>query len=185
LEDATVTGALLVAVVFLAIVTLGNVLLLFAVIRRLRYLQELVAPAVPLPAVGTTVERFHVETVDGASFNESTLADGPVLVAILSNTCPTCQGLASQLASMNPPSRAPLVLVVADPLHESLTLLQTLAEAGQIAVIGRDHPAMGALGGIAAFPTVLVVAQGKIVSSSTRLNEVLPALSEKAQATAH
>jgi thiol-disulfide isomerase/thioredoxin len=178
------TSALLVAVVFLAIVTFGNILLLFAVIRRLRNVQELVVPPAVVPAVGTAIEPFQVETVDGASVTTDALADGPVLVAVLSTTCPACKDLAGTLATLSGPSSAPLVLVVADPGHDGAPMLQALAGMDRVAVVEREHPALTALGGITAYPTVLAIREGKITSAGTRLDKVLPAVLEKTQVTA-
>lgn len=179
------TSALLVAVVFLAIVTFGNILLLFAVIRRLRNLQELVVPPAIFPAVGTVIESFHIETVDGSSVTTDTLADDPVLVAVLSTTCPACKDLAGDLATLTGLSSAPVVLVVADSEHDGSTMLQSLADLDRVAVVDRGHPALAALGGITAFPTVLGVREGKIVSAGSGLDKVLPALVGKSRVTAH
>ena len=174
------TGALLIVVVFLAILTVGNVLLLFAVIRRLRQLQELVVPSALVPAIGTAVKPFRFETVDGTSVTtDDALAGGPVLVAVLSDTCPACQAMTGEIAALTVPSSAPVVLVVTDPQHDSSKLLQALRGMDHVAIIGREHPALEALGGITAFPTVLAVRDGKIISSGTRLDKVLPALRER------
>lgn len=179
------TNALLVAVVFLAIVTGGNILLLLAVVRRLRQVQDLVAPPLPLPAVGTTVGPFHAETVDGGSVTEGALAGGPVLVAVLSSTCPACHGLASALEALAQMSPPPVVLVVTDPQREDSALLQALAGLDRVAAVGRDHAALDAFGGIAGFPTILAVRDGVIVSASTSLDEVLPTLRDTPHLTAH
>jgi hypothetical protein len=185
LEDAAVTGALLIVVVFVVVLTVGNVLLLFAVIRRLRQLQELVAPPALVPAIGTAVEPFRFDTVDGASVTtDDALAGGPVLVAVLSNTCPACQAMAGEIAALTALSPAPVVLVVADPQHDSSKLLEAFRGMDRVATIGREHPALEALGGITAFPTVLAVRDGKIISSGTRLDKVLPALRERPRVTA-
>lgn len=61
-------AVLTAAVVVLAIATLINLLLLFAVVRRLRRVQELAVPPVPLPWVGTFVAPFRVEAADGPSW---------------------------------------------------------------------------------------------------------------------
>jgi thiol-disulfide isomerase/thioredoxin len=184
LEDSAVTSALLVVVVFLAIITFGNIFLLFAVIRRLRSLQELVVPSVPVPDVGTVVEPFQVETTNGASLTADDLAGEPVLVAILSNTCPACQAMAGDLVSLTNQSIAPTVFLVADPQHDSSTMLSALDGIGRIAVVGRDDPALAAFGGINAFPTVLVLRDGRVAGADTRLEKVIPALHERPRATA-
>lgn len=179
------TSALFVAVVFLAIVTFGNILLLFAVMRRLRGLQDLLLPPAIVPAPGTAIEPFHVEAVDGASLTTDTLAGGPVLVAVLSTTCPACKGMASDLAALTGPSSAPVVLVVTDPEHDGSAMLQSLAGLDRVAVVDREHPALAALGGITAFPTVLAVREGTIISSDTRLEKILPDVLGRSRVTAH
>lgn len=178
------TSALFVVVVFLAIVTFGNIFLLFAVIRRLRHLQELIVPSAPVPDVGTVVEPFRAETTDGASLTADDLAGEPVLVAMLSNTCPSCQAMAGDLVSLTGQSIAPVVFVVADPQHDSAALLGALDGIDRIAVVGHDDPVLAAFGGIKAFPTVLVLHDGKIAGADTRLEKVIPALHERPHAAA-
>lgn len=173
------TNVLLAVVVVLAIATFGNIFLLFAVIRRLRHLQELIVPSAPVPEVGTVVEPFRAEITDGASLTADDFAGGPVLVAILSNTCPSCQAMAGDLVSLTGQSIAPVVFVVADPQHDSSALLGALDGIERIAVIGHDDPALAAFGGISAFPTVLVLRDGKVAGADTRLEKVIPVLRER------
>ena len=178
------TGVLLVVVVFLAVFTFGNLLLLFAVIRRLRQLQELVVPPAVVPAVGTVIEPFAAQTLAGASLTQDDLGRGPALVAVLSTTCPACQALAGDLVALDGPWSAPVALVVGDPDHENTDLLDRLGGLERVAMIDRAHPALVALGGIAAFPTLLVIRDGEITGSGTSLDKVIPALNGQERTTA-
>lgn len=170
------TSTLLVAVCLLAILTFGNLLLLFAVIRRLRAVQELAVPSMPVPAVGTIVEPFNVETIDGREIAVNEVTSGPFLLAFLSNTCPACKTMAPQIASLALSVEPPVVLVVAGSRQESSALLQSLSGLDRVAVISGDHPAAEAAGRIQAFPILLAVSGGKIAASGTSLDKVLPAL---------
>lgn len=174
------TGVLLVAVIVLAIITIGNVALLWAVIRRLRYVQEVVAPPLPVPIVGTEVAPFQALSVDGTVVDERVLAGERVLVAIVSSTCPACSALARALVSARIPSDSLLVLVVRDPDHDTKPLFDTLSGTGTLVAVDRDDDAMHAFGHIGAFPTVVVAEQLKIVASGTRLDDVLPTFNEAA-----
>lgn len=176
------TSALLVVVVFLAILTFGNLLLCFAVIRRLRSLQELVVPTAYVPEVGTVIEPFEIETTTGANLASGSFAVGPVLLAVLSTTCGICHTVAKELGSLTGLAAAPVVLVVGDPQADNSELLDLLGGIDQVAVLRGDHPAIEAIGGIRSFPTVLAVRGGKIVSADTSLEKVLPSLKEPAKA---
>ncbi len=173
------TGALLVMVCFLAVLTFGNLLLLFAVIRRLRTVQELAVPAMPVPDVGRVVEPFTIETVAGREIAVNEPASGPFLLAFLSTTCPACKTLAPQIASLAPSAEPPVVLVVAGSHQEGAALLQSLSGLERVAVISGDHPAVEAVGRIQAFPTLLAISEGKITGSGTSLDKVLPALAAR------
>jgi len=174
-----VTSALLVVVIFLAVFTFGNLLLLFAVIRRLRQLQDLVVPPAIVPAVGTVIEPFEAQTLAGASLTQDDFAGGPKLVAVLSTTCPTCRTMAGDLVSLAGSGPAPVALVVGDPEHENTELLDRLGGLERVALVDRGHLALEALGGISAFPTLLVIRDGQVTGSGTRLDKVIPALHDQ------
>ncbi len=178
------TSVLLAVVVILAIITLGNLVLLFAVIRRLRHVQDLVVPPALVPDVGTSVGSFAATTLAGASLTKDDLADGPVLVAVLSTTCPACRALAGDLVTLTGPQAAPVVFVVSDPQHDNPELVSALSGLERVALVTREHPALVALGGITAFPTLLVVREGQVTGSGTSLNKVLPALQERSRLAA-
>lgn len=179
------TSALLVIVIFLAVLTFGNLFLLFAVIRRLRTVQELAVPAIPVPDIGTEVQPFRVDTISGAEFATDQLTGAPFLLAVLSNSCPACKAMAPDIAALaSSQPEAPVVLIAGSPQHDSSELLTSLAGLERVAFVGIDDPILLGLGGIQAFPTVLAISDGKIAGSGTSLERVLPALRERRKVAA-
>jgi len=95
-----VTGVLVGAVILLAALTLLNIAMLTAVVRRLREhetriaaLAEGAAVAAPPPEIiapaGHRVEDFTAETVDGRQLDRTSL-QSPALVGFFSPSCDSC-----------------------------------------------------------------------------------------------
>lgn len=168
------TAALFVAVIILAILTLGNLLLLLGVLRRLRYVQELAVPEVPVPLVGTGVKPFATRAIDGTIIDAETLSNGTALVAIVTTSCPACQEMVHSLASLDLPAESTFVFIIPDadaPPDDAVAALSTVA---RIAIVDRNDDAIRAFGDIHGFPTVVVSRHGEVVASATHIEAVLP-----------
>lgn len=104
--------------------------------------------------------------------DDTTLNTGQVLVVFLTATCPACQELVETIRGSlaGPPM---LVFVVAEEKDEEAIRVVSLlasAGAGHVAVVRYADPVLTAFGGIAAFPTVLLVEKGQIVTAGVDLN---------------
>lgn len=158
-------------------VTLLNLLVLFAVIRRLRSLQEqLTQGSTPdAPAVGTTIDEYTANTIGGGTLTRRDL-DGDSLVAFFSPGCPPCKEMIARFAA--DPAALPAqtyAFVVGNDLDpDARQYVADLAGvATRTAYVEPDSPVLTAFGGVAAFPTVLRIAGGTVAASGHALDEVL------------
>jgi hypothetical protein len=163
------------AVTALAALTLLNLMLVLAVVRRLR--QQATAPAgqPELPAVGTRVGRFRTTSVDGLGLDELALSGARTLVAFVSPGCSPCGALADTLVSEPAGDVSWLLFVTGSDDDEATAAMATrLAAVGQVAVVTESGPESAAFGGVSGFPTVLRIERGVIAAAGFRLSDVLP-----------
>lgn len=160
-----------VVVVLLAVVTAGHLLLTFALIRRVRLLQERghLDEPVPLPAAGARVGAFRAATTTGGALTEADVADG--LVVFVSPTCEPCRKLVDDL--LRERERPAAVFVSGDPGPETSAFVAQVAPLGDVAVVEDEGGAVGAFG-VTAFPTVVRVAAGVIESAGIRMRDLGP-----------
>jgi hypothetical protein len=90
------------AILAAALLTAFNAVLLVALLRRLRPIQEalLVGAAVPdqsLPAPGTRIGRFAADTVDGQTVDEQVVRSGAYLVGFFASMCLACEAERARL----------------------------------------------------------------------------------------
>lgn len=165
---------LIVVVVLLSVVTCLNIVLLLAVMRRLRSVQELVVPTITFPEIGRSVDSFSVAGIDGSTLGDGDLM-GQVLVAFLSDTCDACHDVASTLVAAAADSRrALLAFVVADAAGDrGDSLVTAVAGAQGVALIHRDDSVLGAFGGISGFPTLVLVDAGRVRAVGSRLEDLM------------
>src|SRR5258705_2068140 len=107
---AILTGA----VVVLSAVTIINLLLLGAVLRRLREREQRSA-AGPRPVeieIGTVAPEFVAVTADGARFGSDDLRSGSTLLGFFSDVCKPCVTEAPELADRAPGLAADGITVV-------------------------------------------------------------------------
>jgi hypothetical protein len=171
-------GALAAAVVFLTVLTLINLTLLFAVIRKLRGMQHGTgAPAEQLPAVGLRVGAFEAPALDGSVLTMADVAgaDGAdVLVACVMTGCEPCARFIASLQDGSPAGfDRTFFFITGDPRSEATAeLAAELAGLGRVAMMPEDGPVGPAFGGVHSFPTVLRVADGVVAASGRKLDEV-------------
>lgn len=173
------TGVLTVGVIIAIALTVLNLLMSFAIIRRLRDLESRGGGhahhdgdlADDLPAAGTRIGAFSVPTVDGDQLDEQALAGEPVLVAFLSATCGPCKDLLPALAARPDPDRARTILFVSDDGDEAAKeFAESLRVHGRVALADSQGPVGTAFGGVEMFPIVLTVEQGVITAADIRLS---------------
>lgn len=162
-------------VLALGVLTGANLLLLFAVLRRLREVEQRTsrsAPASTVPAPGTRVGDWHVVLADGTSLSAAEV--GPDVTALfLSPGCRPCTELVAELADH--PDRVPagaVAFVAGDADDPAARQYRTrLPGHIRVAYVENAGGVVEAFGGIAAFPAVITVRDGHVVASGHALDE--------------
>jgi hypothetical protein len=180
-------GALAAAVAFLTVLTLINLALLFAVIRRLRGVEHGAgAPADQLPAVGQRVGAFEVPALDGSVLTAADVAGtggthGPDsadsadrLVACVMTGCEPCATFIASLQDGSPAGfDRTFFFITGDPRAEATAaLVAELSGLGRVAMMPEDGSVGPALGGVQSFPTVLRITDGRVAAAGRKLDEV-------------
>jgi hypothetical protein len=168
----------------LVVATAANMVLLFAVVRRLRLLEAgMVEPALPaLPAPGTRISAFPVAAGDPVDddvdlVDDADLAGGPHLIAFVMPGCDPCHAVLTSLRGDKRFDPARTMIFVAGEPGDAQTrqVLDLAAGLGRTAILEQDGPVTAAFGSIDAFPTLLSVRDWRVVSSGRSLREVAPA----------
>lgn len=171
-------GALAAAVVFLAVLTLINLALLFAVIRKLRGMDHgAVAVADQLPTVGQPVGAFDVPALDGSTLTDADIAgldDADALVACVMTGCEPCAKFVESLQDGSPAGfNRTFFFISGDPRSDATAaLVAELSGLGRVAMMAPDGPVGAALGGVGGFPTVLRVSDGAVAAAGRKLDDV-------------
>ena len=162
---AALVGALILLTGF-------NLVLLFAVLRRLREVEgrQTPAPVDIKPAVGTRVGPWSVTLANGATLADADLgADlgADAVVLFLSPGCGPCARLVQQVADEpGVLGRGPALAVVVGDTPGAHTYADVLPPNLPVAYAEQDDPVVAAFGGVDAFPTVVVVRAGVVRTSS-------------------
>jgi hypothetical protein len=155
----------------LTLLTGFNLLLLFAVLRRLREIEDrgAPAPAEVAPAAGIRVRPWSVTLTDGAAMSDVDLGPDAV-VLFLTPGCGPCGRLVRQVAD-DPAALggAALAVVVGDAPGDR-TYADVLPQNLPLAYADEGAPIVAAFGGVDAFPTVVVVRDGIVRASGHDLN---------------
>ncbi|WP_405358874.1 hypothetical protein OG535_05965 [Kitasatospora sp. NBC_00085] len=177
--------ALIALAVVLGIATAANLVLTFAVIRRLRTLEE-GGPGAPdaLPAVGTAVGEFSAVTTFGEELTVADVASGDAFAGFVMVGCTPCGTLIDSLAGgAATGADDPLFFVIGDPESpETRRMTAALGAVGRVAVVAEKSSATAAFGQVGAFPTLLRLKDGVITAAGHELADVVPAPAHRAQA---
>lgn len=160
-----------------ALLAVLDVVLLIGFVRRLRPIQDalLVGAAVPdpsLPAPGTRIGPFVVETLGGQTLDERTVRSGAYLVGFFASMCLKCDAERTRLIERRPD--LPLLSFVynGDYHDKALALARSLEPLGPAAMrsdaVARafsHRPESG-------YPTLLRVERGVIRAAGHSLDEV-------------
>jgi hypothetical protein len=171
-------GILIAVVVVVGIVAGADLMLSFAVIRRLSALQVRMqgSGSGTSPAVGHKVGDFEVELLTGGVFRLADLMDEASIVIFLTTTCEPCQAAIAELRDLPTPLPFPMyVLINGTDQGQDTAVLDVAADMPQgarVAEISASHPVMQAFG-IDGFPSVLGVEDGIVRASDTRVGHVL------------
>ncbi len=158
---------LVAAVVLLTVVMAVHLLLTFALIRRVRELQENVAkgPArdESLPRPGMRIGNFTAELTDGRTFATTDLVEGDTLVGFFAAGCSPCKPVVADLVA-NPPAERFVAFVETDGTELGVDLMTKLAGIAEVAELPRDSAVSGAFAQ-EGFPTLVRVTDGEVADS--------------------
>jgi hypothetical protein len=160
-----VTGVLVAAVLVLTVVTLLNITLLLAVIRRLRehegrlatMAQGAAAPAEPqiMAPIGHRIAEFTAESVDGRELDRTALVT-PALVGFFSPSCSSCHERVPDFRKAADDHDGSSLAVVVRDGADPAPLLADLDGAATVVLEEPDGPVATAFG-VRAFPAFALV----------------------------
>jgi hypothetical protein len=158
----------------LTLLTGFNLVLLFAVVRRLREIETRGAPAAAetKPATGTRIGPWTATLTDGTTMTDADLGPDAV-VLFLTSGCGPCARLVGQVAD-DPAvlGGVPALAVVVGDVPGARTYADVLPENLPLAYAEQDDPIVTTFAGVDAFPTVVVVRGGVVRASSHDLHAV-------------
>jgi hypothetical protein len=150
----------------LVVVIALHVVITFALIVRMRALQEMVVgePGPALPAAGTAVGAFEVTTVRGEVVTEAVLRDDTMLVGFFSPDCPWCEKMRADLVAA--PPVLPMLAFVrgGDDNAEARALRAAFEPFARVAYTADDGVATQAFQP-AGFPSLFLIKNGLIAAA--------------------
>jgi len=171
-------GVLTAIVVVVGVIAVADLLLSFAVIRRVALLQERpgrVTPANSAPAIGHRIDDFAVETTTGRYFTRSDLASGDALVAFLMSGCEPCKATAAELRQLPSAPPMPLYVVIVNTElggDDVFAMTAGMPDGALVGMVPAGDPVISAFG-LDGFPTVVAVRDGVVRAAELRLSGLL------------
>ena len=163
---------LIAVVVVVGVLAAADLLLSFAVIRRLAALQSRMRAGYGgdgSPAVGYRVEDFRVRLLAGGDFTRSDLEDTRAVVVLLMATCEPCHKVIEELRALSVPLSWPLYVLITGT---GTDVAAQMPPGAHVAEIPAGDPVIGAFGADG-FPTVLALEDGLVRGSGLSLDCVL------------
>ncbi|GAA0910125.1 TlpA family protein disulfide reductase [Virgisporangium aurantiacum] len=162
-----------VAVLVVGATAVLNLLLTFAVLRRLRLhaaLLESISSG-PEDLVGRTVPEFTVRTSEGETVSRSDLAGREYVIGFFSATCAPCKEQAPEFARLaEARSNAALSVVMGD--GPGVDELRAALVGVPTVVVERDHPIAGEFG-VDGFPSIMLVdAENTVVAAGASVRSL-------------
>lgn len=170
------TGILFALAALLAILIVVNLLLTFALIRRVAELDPSRGPVATVPSAGTAVGAFAAATIAGDSFGLDDLRSAELTVLFMMTGCEPCHELLTDLSTRRVTDTGPVFAFIAhhgDPGDEAVMAYRSALPAGiRCAVISPAGEAARAFG-VQSFPTALRIEHGVITVAGRSLDAVL------------
>ncbi|MEV8100272.1 hypothetical protein [Kitasatospora sp. NPDC085879] len=168
--------ALIALTVLLAIATATNLLLTFALVRRMRAIEATGLRTPRRPPAGTPVADFTVRSVGGRTIGRGDLLGGDRLVGFLQVGCGPCAELIADVTRLVATPVLPAYFFVSGDPSDPRTreMAAQLAAIGEAALVGDGLEVATAFGGVEAFPTLLVLRDAVVTASGHDLAGVLP-----------
>ena len=170
-------GILMAVVVVVGIVAAADLLLSFAVIRRLIALESgglaLGAAAGLSPAVGHRVGEFRMKLVTGGEFSQADLADARAMVTFLMPSCEPCEEAFAELRALPIPLATPLYVLVMGIEQDSdlSALIADLPAGAHVGTVLLGDAATDAFG-VTGFPTALITDDGLVRAVGLRVSQL-------------
>lgn len=168
---------LIALVVLVGIVGAANILLTLALARRLAQVERTAAGAgfgqPRMPRVGAEVGAFSVQTTGGARLTDATLRSGRTLLVFSLAGCGPCTALAEELRHTELPSGIGLLVLVAGGDRGAVTTAEYPA-AADVVYLPADSGLVDQFE-VEAFPTVVLVDDGRITAVGRKPGEILSA----------
>jgi hypothetical protein len=164
---------------FLTVLVLAAMVIVFALVRRVRKLQAQMGAGNPdMPKVGHRVGAFQSTTVDGKVITSSGLEQAETtLVGFFAPNCNMCARVRSELLEQPPtiPIMAFIVPMGDEPqaVRDANAVADQLRSIAQVAIADVVDPVLRAFA-TAAYPTLIRVERGTVTAASHRLADVLP-----------
>jgi hypothetical protein len=165
------------AVILVGVVAAADLLLSFAVVRRLAALQARgPAPAgsAGAPEPGHLIGGFRVGLLDGGEFTADHLRQEPAMVVFLSPTCEPCRRAIEELKQLPVPLTRPLYVLIAGSAQDLdvLAVAQQMPAGARVGAIAHDDEVMKAFA-VDGYPTMVSTADGTVLASGLRVADVL------------
>lgn len=170
--------AILIALVaFLAVLAAANLLLTLALARRLAEAERMgLRGTGPLmPRVGTEVATFSVTTAGGGRVTDAQLRSGRTLLVFGMADCSPCAALAEELQRTELPAGLGLLVLVAADEEDRAAAAAKYPASAQIGFLPPDGTVTNRFE-VDAFPTVVMVEEGRIMAVGRNLDEMVATL---------
>ena len=171
-------GILIAVVVLVGVIAGADLLLSFALIRRVAALQAR-GPELSGPAIGREVGQFRVPLLGGGEFSRDHLAAPRTLAVFLTTNCEPCRRAITQLAAMPGPLPWPLYVVIirtGAQDDDAVEVAGQMPAGSRVGVIAAAEAPLEAFG-IDGYPTVLTIEDGVIRASGFRVAALLDGVS--------
>ena len=151
-----------------------HLLLTFALIRRVRTLQDMLSgPDQQMLAVGTPIDTFEASTPRGDTLTDAALRDTSVVVGFFRAGCGPCERMRGAL--VDAPPAIPVIAFVAgteqDPAAREL--LSSLGQVARVAYVNERDPVHRVFAP-PAFPSFYRVDNGVVRATGHQLTDVVP-----------
>jgi hypothetical protein len=170
-------GILIALVVLVGVIACADLLISFALIRRVAALQAQGTAELSGPAIGREVGQFRVPLLGGGEFSRDQLAAPRTLAVFLTTSCEPCRKAITELSVMPGPLPWPLyVVIIATDADDAFEVAAQMPAGSRVGVITAAEAPLEAFG-IDGYPTVLTIEDGIIRASGFRVAALLDGVS--------
>ena len=168
---------LIALVALLAVLVAANLLLTLALARRLAEADRMVARGTHprLPRIGAEVATYSVATAGGGRLTDEQLRSGRTLLVFSLADCGPCAALADELRRTELPAGLGLLVLVAASEDDQALATAKYPASAQVGFLPPDGTVSERFE-VDAFPTVVLVEEGRITAVGRNPGEVVATL---------